>query len=366
MERSIVGLPEYMARLDASERALVEGLYDVASPTGQLVVPDRLRARLARWYARPGDADASEAVARACSQRVVRVLNRWSFEATLFNELRACRPMNVSRAGQLEPRLARPSDRCDFCDPENFTTADVWGRLRGRHCITAANAAKYDAVHGLVIFSEHHPLRFDQDQFEDYLSVALAWMRKWHERDGRLVYPMLLWNCLEKAAASQVHGHMQVLLTSGRHYGQQELFRDAAGRYAAATGRNYLNDLLAVHELLGLSWRQGSATCLAHLTPKKEKEVLIVDRTVSADLIAALFAVLRSLIDRLGVVSFNVGLYMPPLEPIDGWEGFPVIARLVDRGDPARPVADVGGMEFYASSVVASDPYRLVEALTGR
>jgi hypothetical protein len=35
----------------------------------------------------------------------------------------------------------------------------------------------------------------------------------------------------------------------------------------------------------------------------------------------------------------------------------------VDRGDPANRTSDIGAMELYAASVVASDPFRVAEAL---
>ena len=64
--------------------------------------------------------------------------------------------------------------------------------------------------------------------------------------------------------------------------------------------------------------------------------------------------------DKLGVSSFNLGLATPPLaDTEESWEGFPVIIRLVDRGDTGSRVSDIGGMEIYASSVVSSDPFEL-------
>jgi hypothetical protein len=66
----------------------------------------------------------------------------------------------------------------------------------------------------------------------------------------------------------------------------------------------------------------------------------------------------------LGVVSFNLVAYMPPLRPVpESWDGFPFIIRIVDRGPLANKTADFGAMELYASSVVSSDPFRVIEAL---
>ena len=55
---------------------------------------------------------------------------------------------------------------------------------------------------------------------------------------------------------------------------------------------------------------------------------------------------------------------MPPVAPVsESWEGFPVVARIVDRGDLNSRTSDVGGMELFAESVVASDPFAVAAAL---
>ena len=38
-------------------------------------------------------------------------------------------------------------------------------------------------------------------------------------------------------------------------------------------------------------------------------------------------------------------------------------ARLVDRGDPGNRTSDIGAMELYATSVIAADPYRVIDAV---
>jgi hypothetical protein len=57
-------------------------------------------------------------------------------------------------------------------------------------------------------------------------------------------------------------------------------------------------------------------------------------------------------------------VYLPPLAP-DGedWRRFPPIARIVDRGDASNKTSDMGAMELYAASVIATDPYQVADAL---
>ena len=103
----------------------------------------------------------------------------------------------------------------------------------------------------------------------------------------------------------------------------------------------------------------------ATLTPVKEREVVILgapgadEGTIAAGVSHALSA-LRS----QGVVAHDLALYVPPLAA-DGadWRRFPAIARLVDRGDPGNRTCDIGSMELYAASVIASDPFVVAAAL---
>ena len=68
--------------------------------------------------------------------------------------------------------------------------------------------------------------------------------------------------------------------------------------------------------------------------------------------------------DRLGVRSFNLALWRPPLGPqTAGWEEFPTMVRLVDRGDPFIRPSDIGAMELYGTPIVGSDPYDVIAAL---
>jgi hypothetical protein len=58
-----------------------------------------------------------------------------------------------------------------------------------------------------------------------------------------------------------------------------------------------------------------------------------------------------------------VGIVFPPLGDRAGWEGFPVIARMVDRGDTASISSDISAMELYGANVVNSDPWETAAAI---
>jgi hypothetical protein len=74
--------------------------------------------------------------------------------------------------------------------------------------------------------------------------------------------------------------------------------------------------------------------------------------------------VLAGFREDIGVLTFNVGISVPPFGSVkEDWSGFPVIARIVDRGYPNNDSSDFGSIELFAASVVHSDPYEIARAL---
>ena len=174
-----------------------------------------------------------------------------------------------------------------------------------------------------------------------------------------------MWNCLGAAGASQAHGHAQVLISKGMSYAKVEMLRRVSQRYHAARGADYFEDLCRVHGSIGLAVQSNDVKILVYLTPVKEKEVIIVSRASPAesdDAKEAIYRTLRCYVDQLGVTSFNFTISMPPL---GSRNDLPYVCRIVDRGSIFKRTADIGGMELYGSSVIATDPYRVVRALTG-
>ena len=261
---------------------------------------------------------------------------------------------------EIEKSLGDP-----FCRPWTGTPADSFGRVEGTHGLTASNVAKYDGFHGLVVFAEHNPLHFTLEEVSGYLEMALEWARRAHAEDPQAKYPFIMWNCLWKSGASIIHGHVQMTLSRDMHYAKLESLRRAVLNYRACYESDYFADLMEVHRALGLAHRLGTAEVLSYLTPIKEKELLILDEGISSDMVEAIYSALRCFQERLGVQSFNLAIGLPPLAAVEeDWSGFPVLARLVDRGDPLNRTADIGAMELYAASVIASDPFRVAQALS--
>lgn len=356
-QRSIVELDDLVGGLASEDRTRFERIFHLCITTGEAFPPQAMQDWLVRQF---GSVDAVR------RQRIVKVTNRVTLEGSLFNALRARRPIQAPpAAGDVQERLDLRAD-CDFCHPQEATPADFFGRVRGRHSVTASNVAKYDGWHGVIVFDEHHPLRFTADQVSDYIDTAQRWAQAAHRADPGACYPFFLWNCLWRSGASILHGHAQMVLTRGMHYARVESWRRATARYHQAYDADYFADLIAVHRALGLVVDHGSAAILPSLTPFKEKETLVVAPRLDDDAKLALHRVLDTFVGRLGVQSFNLVLYQPPLSATpEDWGHFPFIFRILDRGSLSSNTSDVGAMEFFAQSVVATDPFRVAGALHG-
>ena len=377
--RRIVDLDEYVQALSGKEQEVFYRIFDLRTVTGRLVVP----ASMHDWVK-----DQFDDVNSVQTQRIVKVTNLITLDGALFNPLRAARPIDVLSKEDVLAAIQGTRGGA-FCQPETLTPEDVFsahaaeegmlGRVRGKYCITASNVAKYDGYHGLVIFDEHNPLCITRERVRDYIATALRWAKAAHNADTEAKYFFLMWNCLWRGGASIVHGHMQMTLGRGMHYARVEHWRRQAMLYRLAHGANYFDDLYRVHAALGLATKIGQTRVIASLTPVKEKEVLLISPTRwidNDDFQNAISDVLRAFLDALGVQSFNLALFQRPIDVAettrswDGargwedWDGFPAIVRVVDRGDLQARAADVGCMELYASSVLSSDPFSVIEALT--
>jgi galactose-1-phosphate uridylyltransferase len=351
----IADLDLLLQGLSSDDRARFERLFQVHITNGQLVPPAAMHDWIVAHF---GSVEAAQ------EQRIVRITNLVTQEGSLFNELRARRPLQAPAGRDDLEETVRDAEGGPFCHPETGTPADLFGRVRGQHSTTASNIAKYDGWHAVVIFDNHHPLRFTEEQVADYIDTAQAWARKAHQADPEACYPFFLWNCLWRSGASILHGHAQMTLTRGAHYVKIESLRQAARRYREQHASDYFADLIDTHRALGLAVDHGTATILPSLTPFKEKETHIIAPELNHDLKAAIYFVLSTFVEQFGMQSFNLALYQRPLAATpEPWESFPTMVRLIDRCTLQDKTSDVGAMELFAQSVVASDPFQVAAAL---
>ncbi len=351
----ITRIRELVTRLPAHERELCDRIFEFQASTAHPTLPQEMNAWAEETF---GSVEAVRA------QRLLRAGNLVTGEETLFNPLRTHRPHDSAGIDDLHHRIERARTQDVFREPLTGTPQDSFGRVNGSHAVTAANINPYDAWHGVVIFKEFEPLTFSLAEVSDYLETALEWGRRAHRADHEARYFITIWNCLWRAGASLVHGHAQALLARGRHYGRVEALRRAAEDYRSRYGSNYFTDLARVHLALGCGLEVDGVKVAASLTPFKDREVMIYADALSDVFKRVLHTVLATLVNDLGVNFFNLSLVIPPLAVTpESWQGFPVLVRLLDRGDVANRTSDIGAMEIYAASVVTRDPFELAVCL---
>jgi len=352
---SITNLDEIVDALPAEAKELFQRIYTVATTVGELRTPPPMQPWVKQQFG------SVEAVTR---QKIVKVTNEVTGEGALFNRLRDYRPIEATEEKSLDDQLLEASQKDTFHHPEENTPEDTFGRVVGKHCITSSNIAKYDGLHGMVIFNEFNPLKFSKEQVIDYIDVAGEWAKRAQAERPQAKYFLFVWNCLCRAGASIVHGHAQMMLTEGKHYAKIEGLRRAALDYRQNYGSNYFTDLFRVHHSVGCALDKGGVKILASLTPFRDNEVILMSDELNLSLKERIYEVLTCLRDRIGVVSFNLGLITPPLaETEESWDGFPAMVRVLDRGNPNSRASDVGGVEIYAASVVSSDSIELARQL---
>jgi len=354
---SILDLPGRISRLAGDARERADRLIEARLFEGGTVPPPALQPWLRDTF---GSVDAVR------HQRLVRVTNLATLDSTVFATLRSRRPVDGSAApGSLAAEIAATAGD-PFCDPEHQTPADPFGRVRGARMISGANAAMADAHHAVLVFDHHDPLAIDRGLVQDLLDTGRAWAERARAADPTADRYLLIWNCLWRAGGSIIHGHAQALLGRVRHHAALDRFLRDAAAYRDAHAADLVADLVSVHRDLGLArGPAGGVSTLAHLTPVKERELLVVGRPdmderepAFADAVWRAIAALR---DRLGVRSFNLALWRGPLD--GGVEPILPMVRIVDRGDPMSRPSDIGAMELYGTPIVGCDPYEVIAAL---
>ncbi len=353
-QKAITELENLKNSLPVKDKELFDRYFEVDTTIGKLQAPEAMLGWINKNF---------KSLERVENQKIVKVTNLLTMEGSLFNEIRASRPMEC-KVNDETRQIIENSAGDPFCKPTEGTPSDTFGRVTGKHSITASNIAKYDGYHGLVIFNEHNPLMVAKDAIADYFETALEWAKRGMQEDPEAKYYFFMWNCLWKSGASIIHGHAQMTLTKGIHYPKIEALRRVFQSYKQSYGTCYFKDLHQIHSSLGLGWEwEGGVKGLAYLTPVKEKEIILIAPEPGADLYNAVHRVLEKYMS-VCAISFNLALYLPPLAPSkEDWSGFPAVIRIVDRGDPNNKTADFGAMELYSASVISSDPFRVAEVM---
>ena len=360
---SIISLNQIIERLRPDQIESIQRIFEITTIKAGINIDGEFPQQIIQDFANNLHLDNEQARELIQNQLITRVYNKIEKKGALFNSLRAARPgaktqNSISRIYQI---IKESEKNCDFCKPISRTPQDIFGRIKGKHCITSANIARYDRFSSLIIFEKHNPLDFIEEEIADYLETAQKWFIRVLEHDHSYCYPFLFWNCLDSAAASKTHGHMQVLMANQRPYAQ---VADLIEAMKAFDGE-YLDELAHVYNILGLRTDFRDLNILYSLNPVKEMEMMIYHRDGSKDFpegfSEVITKILRTFVHKLHTYSFNISLLTDRLPD----NQFPYILRIVGRGDPLQNRCDIGGMELWAEPVISADPYKIKEHIDG-
>ncbi len=345
----------HLSKFSPQEKILFDRIFKIYETTGELVPPKEMYPWIIENFG---------SVESVVKQDFIKITNHIMYEGSVFNELRMKRPQ--IKAASYEEILAeiQKSIGGPFSDPLKMTPADTFGRIKGKYCITASNIAKYDGLHGVIIYDDPNPLLFTRERIRDYFDVARKWFVKAHESKRKAVYPILTWNCLWKAGASIIHGHSQLAITEGQAYSRIEKLRYLSLRYQEKYRTNYFDDVYQIHKKLGLALERDQVKLIVKITPVKEKEIAILAPRFNdtlADMVSDTLQIYR---EKMGVMSFNLVVILPPMEyTAEVWQHVPIIVFIVDRGSLENKGTDFASSEIYAQSIIGSNPYNVFDNL---
>ena len=249
MITEITSLEKCVQELPSAERTIFDAIFSYTLRTGEIEIPDSFKQKAYGYCKRDGESE-EDTIKRVSRQTIARVINKYTREQALFNELRTSKP-GSNQSGISQKRKIVEEDiekscidgKCDFRNPDKYTSSDSADGINLPGCCARANLAMYDAANGIIVFKRHNPLRISLEDFSEGIDAASEWFKRKHSTDPELAFPFLGWNCLEKAGASQIHAHMHALLASNWAYEGVEKLRLAAKKYAEDTKSDYFDDL---------------------------------------------------------------------------------------------------------------------------
>jgi len=359
---TITDLPERIAGLGSEARARFERLFEVSRCEGQCVVPDSMRPWVIETFG------SIEAIER---QTVIRVTNLVTWEGAQYNPIRMRRPMPVQTAGGGLPAADNRPQADIFANPLESTAADTFGRVRGAHCVTTSNIARWEGMNAVLIFDTFDPLGVDEERMRDYFAASREWARRARQAAPEARHFVWMWNGGPMGGASIPHAHAQLALARGRTYAFIERLRLAALGYRARYGSDYFADLLAAHTDVGLGFELGGVPGLINLGALRGYDTWLLGEAFDDTLASAFARAVRALVDQAGTRAFTASVVMPPIDAEGGaerpddpdWRGFPFIARIVDRGRADAASSDIGSLDLFGASVISHDPYVAAAAM---
>ncbi|XP_041346848.1 uncharacterized protein LOC121366469 [Gigantopelta aegis] len=331
-------------------------VYDVENRKAPLLFPGPFQSKVRLWVG-----NNEKLFQQAFHQEVINVYNYFTREHTIYNPLRDKRPITKPKEPEevyIERLISESKNSCDFCHYRNFTAEHTMHRLESKFAFTASNAFKMDKWHALFALKKHHPLNWSLDEYMDLMNLSVKWFQAASTFDESAQYPVIVWDILPHAGASQVHPHMHGFIDPTHYHGVVEMWRTAGEDYYRQSGKNYFQDLVNFYSALGLTVEHGNAVAFANLVPKKDNEIVVMSPVAGESFFQLIFFVLRAFIDDLNKYCISMGFGLPALKSSHG--RIPAYARIITRGPVADVRTDMSSLELFAATNVNIDPWKAI------
>ncbi|CAF1220692.1 unnamed protein product [Adineta steineri] len=296
---------------------------------------------------------------KALDQDLYFVMNKYSFEETVYNPLRGRRPIQqpeIPIEQYLKETMEKTSQVCDLCNYQKMTATDSLGRMENRHAYSAANAFKFDQWHSMFMPKQHDITKITLDELKDVYTLAWKWIRAVHKQSPSHRFPALLWDSLPHGGASQVHPHIHATVHSNHYYGQFESIRSASEQYYRdykhvknQKAKNYFRTMQDIHTALNLTISLSGLTILVPITSRKEYDIIVLAENFDERFIEVIYQILQGYFNKLKQYSFSSCLYLPPLSPNKDDSGLtPVYFRIIPRGQPSSLLSEVSSLDLFS------------------
>jgi hypothetical protein len=256
----------------------------------------------------------------------------------------------------------RMDNSCKWCEEDGWLQPNLWADDFGQawssdsRFVAQANRARLAPISG-VVFGDHRAhnhLTLSLNDFLGMFQVAESYIARAREARPDVKSFIIFMNGGPKAAASISHAHLQIVGRQGsRYFGYAE-------NILSRCGSDYWKRVGEVHTDLGLTLVRDQCASWVNVVPVRDRDISIASPSIIQGAVLA-HSLLQVLI-RQGTSNYSLAAFLTPEQDASssdhcGWKWPTVLWRLVDRGDMRTKHSDVGAMELFGSSVVATDPF---------
>lgn len=178
---------------------------------GKLSLPETFTPKVQQWLGH--DPNLFRDVLR---QRVLHVYNKYTKTTTVYNPLRASRPLPKTDQDPktfLQDFIDRSRPNCDLCNFKTKTAEDaILGRLETQLSASAANVFKLQDFHALIFPKNHNVMNLSYDDISSMFDLSASWFQEVHLESPDHAFPQMIFDAMEHAGASQPHPHLQAFI----------------------------------------------------------------------------------------------------------------------------------------------------------